>query len=887
MALALQLTPGGRLTVAGDDQWRTAIDAEGLLAFLRNDAPAEAEASFRFFRRVAREFAVRLGRIGETGDETGFHAAQLPDELIEALLYERPPMIGGEYLDANLLRQLLEDLELAAVNAWHQAGGTISPAAWLRTLNPAWSAVGKVTFHLAENKNDPTGRLPFLFLVTYIQRLGEDDRPRHLPLGAAVRALAGEPAALLPLLKPIREAGVLCPLLQRMLDDQRIYDAAPWTAGEAYEFLDALPRFEELGIQVRIVNLWKKRPPRLQVNLTVEAGPKKGFLATEGLLRFSAEATLGGIPLAAEELERLLQETPGLIRFKGEWVDADPVKIAKLLNVWNHAARMAEQSGIPFVAGMRLLAGVKPGRGMPEPDAELCTVTAAAGLETCLRELSPPGALPPLPTALHAILRPYQREGVEFLCRLTTLGFGVCLADDMGLGKTLQVLTFLELLRESGALSPVPALLVLPASLLPNWRQEAEKFTPQLRVAVFHPSAMSKEEFRRFEETPDFRYSSCDVLLTTYGMLSRSRRLGDTRYPAVIVDEAQAIKNPESQQSKIIRNLQAVRRVALTGTPVENKPGDLWSIYDFLNPGLLGTAAEFQELLRKLDPGGGAKADYTPLRKLVAPTILRRLKSDRRIIKDLPDKTELNVFCRLTPKQAAVYQQAVETLKNELNGTEDSQRKGVVLKYLLQFKQICNHPDQYVGGGAYLMKESGKFERLAELAEELASRQDKLLVFTQFRELCEPLHDLLAKVWGRPGFILHGGTPIPRRGEMVRAFQEESGPPFFVLSLKAAGTGLNLTAANHGVHFDRWWNPAVENQATDRAYRIGQHRNVLVHKFLCGGTIESKIDRMIAQKRYLADSLLAVGSGPHWSELSDAELLELVKLDLHSMEEIS
>lgn len=330
-----------------------------------------------------------------------------------------------------------------------------------------------------------------------------------------------------------------------------------------------------------------------------------------------------------------------------------------------------------------------------------------------------------------------------------------------------------------------------------------------------------------------------------------------------------------------MKSLRARSRFALTGTPIENRIGDLWSLFDFIRPNLLGSARAFSSFVKGLQGGGGGAA-YGPLRALVQPYILRRLKSDKRVIADLPDKTEVRAFCSLTKKQAALYQSSVDALARKLGKVDGIERRGAILAFLIRFKQICNHPSHWLGDGAFDPAESGKFTRLRELCETIATRQEKVLVFTQFREITGPLSDFLGDAFGRPGLVLHGGTPTRRRAAMVDAFQQEDGPPFFVLSLKAGGTGLNLTAASHVVHFDRWWNPAVENQATDRAYRIGQHRNVMVHKFVCRGTVEERIDALIESKIALSRDVLEAAGEALLTELGDEELISLVTLDINT-----
>jgi SNF2 family DNA or RNA helicase len=477
---------------------------------------------------------------------------------------------------------------------------------------------------------------------------------------------------------------------------------------------------------------------------------------------------------------------------------------------------------------------------------------------------------------LRGTLRPYQKAGVQWLHLLSGLGLGACLADDMGLGKTMQVLSLLLVQRQEAGTSPLPpCLLVAPASLLANWAAEIEKFAPSLTARILHPSAMTAEQMRQF--TPE-QATQLDLAITSYGTLLRLPLLAQMSWRLVILDEAQAIKNPNTKQSRAARALRARARIALTGTPVENHLGDLWSIFDFINPGLLGTAKQFAKYADRL-----ADLDhnpYGPLRELVRPYVLRRMKTDRSIIADLPDKAEIKAYCHLSRRQAALYGQAVEDLANSLETADGIQRRGLVLAMLMRLKQICNHPSQWLRDDGWAETESGKLGRLREIAEVVAARQEKILVFTQFQEMTTPLAAFLGGIFGRGGLVLHGGTPVKERKKLVEAFQEDEAVPFFVLSLKAGGAGLTLTAAAHVVHFDRWWNPAVENQATDRAFRIGQKRNVLVHKFICRGTVEEKIDTMIEAKQGLAETVLASAGEINLTELSDEGLLRLVRLDL-------
>ena len=537
--------------------------------------------------------------------------------------------------------------------------------------------------------------------------------------------------------------------------------------------------------------------------------------------------------------------------------------------------------GISFAEAMRMLAGtdVAADGDFASADAEWARVVAGPWLAETLKGLRSPDGLARIDPgpALNGTLRPYQQVGVQWLYLLAKLGLGACLADDMGLGKTIQVLALLLVLHRQCDGNRQPSLLVAPASLLANWASEIERFAPSLKAIIAHPSELPANELKTM--APE-RLQDVDLVITSYGSLLHIPWITDGSWNLLVLDEAQAIKNPSAKQTQTAKKLKTRVRFALTGTPIENRLGDLWSIFDFINPGLLGSAKEFTNFAKRL--ADRPHNPYRPLRELVRPYILRRLKTDKTVIADLPDKTEVKAFCQLSRRQAALYQQAVEELAQQLDQVEGIQRKGLVLSFLMRFKQICNHPSQWLGDGAWRQEDSGKWARLRDIAEVIAAKQEKVLIFTQFREVTAPLATFLGSVFGRPGLVLHGQTEVKKRKELVRRFQEDEAIGFFVLSLKAGGAGLNLTAASHVVHFDRWWNPAVENQATDRAFRIGKTKNVLVHKFVCRGTVEEKIDELIESKRQLSKDLLEGGADLLLTEMKDDDLLKLVALDLNS-----
>ena len=873
------LRPDGHLGGMGFD----GDDGAGLLALLTARASSDANAVRAYFRRLAADHVRRLVAVAEDGcmptDEA--LARCRPDALARlALLAALPPMTGGEYWTDASLGALYDRLEQAIGAATEKAGGDF--LAFVRSLGSGWRDVGKVTLHLAENKGDRSGTRPFAFLATFVHQSDADGQARHLPLSAALKAFSARPATLKRILAPLEEAGRTDPFLTALLESRRIFQPCALTISEAYRFLKGIERYEEAGILVRTGKLWAKQPTRAQVSVSVGKTPGGGLTA-QSLCTFDAQVTVNGAPLSSEELEALMNARDGLVRIRGEWVAADPTHIRELLDRWQAAKRLAGEDGITMAQALRLLAGGGlDGVASARDDTDDATAVRATGeLQELLRDLLAPEGVraTACPNGLDAILRPYQRVGVDYLRRTTGAGLGACLADDMGLGKTLQVLTLIDLWKQHGEIAPLPVLIVMPASLLANWRAEAAKFTPDLKVGVVHPSdAAWRVWAAAFSSKPPFRdyLEKYDLVLTTYGQFTRLKELAKLPFAAVIADEAQAIKNPGSGQSRALRSVVSPRRLALTGTPVENRLTDLWSIFDFINPGLLGSLTSFTKATAKT-------TDFSVVRRLTRPFILRRLKTDKSIIADLPDKTELDVSTALSPKQALLYRRTVEELRqalDEMKGEEGVtiKRRGLVLAYMLKFKQICDHPSLYLGTEAFKPEDSGKFLVLGERAAEVASRQEKMLVFTQYREMTGPLADYLATVFGREGLVLHGGTPVATRGKLVKAFQDPLGPPFFVLSVKAAGTGLTLTAANHVVHFDRWWNPAVENQASDRAYRIGQKRNVLIHKFVTPGTLEERIDAMIKEKQSLADSLFSDGGEKLITEMGDAELMDFVRL---------
>ena len=849
--------------------------SRGILHLSTTELQASLPADFSFARDFGRAYLTQLCHTPEIAGQAEFPPVSPPTEGdLAAMVLSAPPMRGLEYLNADLLKEWWADLDILVRKEVQASGHGVQE--YLRERNPLWRAVGRVSFHLAENKRDPDH--PFAFLASYASRLSAQGRAQHLPLGRALEEYAGSRnrAGLLSLLQPIHRAAERIPWVKEMVEAGDIYSPLAWTPTDAYKLLKDIPALEDSGLIVRVPDWWKaSRPPRPVVSVTVGNSTK---ISADALLDFSVAVTFDGQPLDEKELRAILESSGGLVALKGKWVELDRDRLAEALRHWKNVERTAQHGGISFFEGMRMLSGAKlegdAASAIPEAAKEWVGISAGQHLEKVLQELRhPERVLDATPPGIRTELRPYQQVGVHWLRFMTRLGLGPCLADDMGLGKTIQVLALLLHLKHDSTARENPSLLVVPASLIANWKAEISRFAPALSMFIAHPSETNGEG-KDLDACGD-----CDLVITTYTMLGRLESLRQREWRLAILDEAQAIKNAGTRQARAVKELRAGCRIALTGTPVENRLSDLWSLFDFLNPGLLGGAKAFASFVKQMN--GRESNSYGPLRSLVQPYILRRLKTDKHVISDLPEKTEVNAFCGLSKQQVALYQQSVKELARQIDQVDGIQRRGIVLSYLMRLKQICNHPSQLTGDNAYAAEHSGKFQRLAEICQELAERQEKVLIFSQFREITAPLAEFLREVFGKPGLVLHGQTPVGKRRELVQAFQREDGPPFFVLSLKAGGTGLNLTAASYVIHFDRWWNPSVENQATDRAFRIGQKRNVFVHKFVCRGTVEDKIDELIAQKTDLSRQLLDGGAEALLTEMSNDQLLRFVSLDIN------
>jgi non-specific serine/threonine protein kinase len=654
----------------------------------------------------------------------------------------------------------------------------------------------------------------------------------------------------------------------------------PLDTSGAHRFLSAVaPALATAGFGVQLPGWWTKPSSRLglRVRTTTPGQPGRvdgggSVLGLGALTEFRYELAVGGQPLTRDEIAALTEHTASLVRLRGQWIELDPTRLATGLRLLGRTetATVGELLRIGLGAGPDATATDVAGLPVESIDADGWLGDLLSGAaEQRLAQVA-------APTAFTGQLRPYQSRGLAWLDFLHRCGLGGVLADDMGLGKTVQLLALLAHDVGSG-----PSLLVCPMSLVGNWQREASRFTPDLRVHVHH--GKERTTGTRFREA----VAAADLVVTTYALAARDASdLRKITWRRVVVDEAQAIKNAATKQSTAIRSLPAASRIAVTGTPVENRLADLWSILDFANPGMLGTAAAFKKRYAEPIERHGDDAAAERLRRFTGPFILRRLKTDTSIIADLPKKIEMDVLCNLTAEQAALYQAVVDDMLQRIDAAEGIERRGLVLATMTKLKQVCNHPAQFLRDGSRLAGRSGKLEALDEILEEVLSVGERALLFTQYAEFGAMLRGHLSGRFGREVLFLHGGVAKADRDEMVARFQDadSSSPSLFVLSLKAGGTGLTLTAANHVVHVDRWWNPAVEDQATDRAFRIGQRKSVQVRKFVCAGTVEDKIAAMIAEKRDLASRI--VGSGEQWlTELSTGQLAEMFRLDAQAVVE--
>ena len=785
---------------------------------------------------------------------------ELTDDELYQLKDGIPFVIGMEYVDDDWLFNLWESLLAVFKSEIKNYDGTV--ARYFADYNANINVVGRVFFHLVENKD---GQYPFAFMATYSTKTVKSKRAVHTPLKNALSEFEGDERKLISLISTVIKAADKSSFISGLLESGELFSPLKLKAEEAYIVLKEIVIYEEAGIMCRVPDWWRKKSN--SVGISVKVGEKEpSNVGLSAILDFSPILNIGNEEITKGELKEFLKMAEGLVQYKGKWVEISKDKLEAVLKAFEKVKELAEDEDLSLGDAIRMELNMNKLLDIQTSEIEV-SVSNGNWLRKLRETMLHPNTIEKVSIvpSFHANLREYQEKGYYWLNQMSKFGFGACLADDMGLGKTVQMIAFLEYQRVN---SKGQALLILPASLIGNWQKEIEKFAPQMPYQILHKSDLKNSEVIQYREG-EFLY------ITTYGMAVRLEELKSKQWDYLILDEAQAIKNPGTKQTKAIKAIPAKMRIAMTGTPIENRLSDLWSLYDFLNQGLLGTAKEFTNFSKELKDNA---AGYAKLRKMIQPFMLRRLKTDKSIIADLPDKMDMNEYTDLTKKQIALYKQLIEQIEEKLIVSEGIERKGLVLASIMKFKQICNHPDQYLGREEYKAEQSGKFEKLREICETIYEKREKVIVFTQFKEMTEPISDFLSDIFSKEGFVLHGSIPIKRRSEMVNEFNSEQYIPYMVLSLKAGGVGLNLTAANHVIHFDRWWNPAVENQATDRAFRIGQTKNVMVHKFVTKGTIEEKIDTIIEQKQKLSGDILT-SAGEQWiTEYNNEELMKIFAL---------
>lgn len=721
-----------------------------------------------------------------------------------------------------------------------------------------WLRIGDLYLAIRQS-NSPS--YPFVLVIYYVDGLSKGETSSLSSVRGPLLGESNVPKFGEYIYDLLEKAAERSSTLRRLLDSQELFGPCSLIPRDAHALLLDIPALEEMGITCEVPQWWKQRkPPRLSTRAYL-GGKTPSGAGMGGMLDVRTTYIVDEHELSRAEWCQLVNESVnGLVRIRERWVELDRARIETAMAVWRASEKQRKRGQVPFIEAIKTLDSPRKSEsGQGEHFVAgpwFARVRGAIRRQEILDEFAPD-------RDFYGVLRPYQRAGVAWMAMLSTLGVGALLADDMGLGKTVQVIALIVGLRRKGGVCPL--LLVVPASLIGNWQEELEKFARGIHYTIAH------RDFGDMEKA-----MSSEIVLTSYATLRHRPQLRERKWDTVVIDEAQMIKNSSTKLARALKSLSSRHRVALTGTPIENHPGDLWSLMDFLNPGALGTATAFRKQWRR------AREDEVALEELrakIQPFVLRRRKSDPEIALEMPEKVVKTAYCGLTETQAELYCQALVAGQERIKESGESGRGGVVLNLISQLKQICDHPDLYLGTGDFEPAVSDKFLRLRRIAEEIVASGEKALVFTQYATLTEPLAEFLAATFGRRGLILDGKTPVKRRAESVAEFQCEDGPPFMVLTINAGGKGLNLTEASHVIHFDLWWNPAWEDQATDRVHRIGQSRKVVVHRMVARGGIEEKIDQMIQRKRAMADKFMGADIEKSFQSMSNEELGLVLALD--------
>ncbi len=836
-----------------------------LLILGLQDKRIKSSDSLSYLRSIAIYFVRKMSKRPDLELIRDRMLVRLDIDEIESFLKKAPFLIGEGYLDSHWIKLLWKNINRSYCEMIRMYVGSVED--FLDSYNPNIHLIRRIYFHLVENK---TGGSPFAFLATYSAYINEEGNVKHLPLKNALMEYDGDHSRLMELLSPVTQASQKSSFISQLVDSGDLFESIKLDADQAYTFLKEVPLYEKVGISCRIPNWWKSKSDSLKMAITVGNNLTRR-INFDSIVDFDANLYLSGEKIETFELKKLLSETEGLAFIKGKWVEVNHKKLEETLKAYEKAQKIMNGTELSMIEAMRFQLNADKVFNISKDIFEI-EVTNGEWIDAVVSQLTQPSGIENINPGLDfsGVLRHYQEIGLNWLYFMKNLGLGACLADDMGLGKTIQVIALLNHCKDT---KKEKSLIVVPVSLIGNWMNEIDKNAPALKYCVLHAS-----ENKDFLDDMDFTKGDYDIYLTSYGLLSKYDWMSEVKWDSIILDEAQAIKNPRTKRTRSVKKLNADFRVIMTGTPIENRLSDLWSLFDFLNKGLLGTNSEFSSFTKNLEDD---QADYGKLKEVVSPFILRRLKTDKTIISDLPNKIEMKTYSNLSRKQTVLYNELVKDLKLKFETSRSGiQRKGLVLSSIMKFKQICNHPDQYLGQRSYSEKDSGKFERLREVCENIYRKRERVIIFTQFREMTGPLDIFLESIFKHRGLVIHGGTAVKKRKEIVEKFQGHEYVPYMVLSIKAGGVGLNLTKANHVIHFDRWWNPSVENQATDRAFRIGQMKNVIVHKFIMRGTIEEKIDLMIEDKIKLSEEIISNNQINLISQMNNEELIDLFTLKI-------
>ena len=808
------------------DQYR------GMYNAVLSDNIKDSSPSLDFLKRITDNFFFQLERTPSLSLERENAIVSYDKIELDEILSDAPFILGGQYLDSEWVLSLFDRY----LSFFKSDISTYSSSveSYFSSFSSRFKLPSRIFFHLLESKKPEA---PFAFMATY-STVGEDGKVHHYPLKYALKEYSSSIEKLAVLISSIKKAAKNSDIISSWLNTGEIFSPIYVSKEEAYAFLMDVPLFEEVGIVTRIPGWWKKRKRNSRINIEIE---NKGSNCS--ISSFRPKMVWQGVEITKDEIQDILSRTEGLYLLKGNWIEVDKHSLELLFKEYEEL----ENREISLLSALKLSSGVEK---KPFP--------ISIDIEDMIKSsiISDLPSYPP--QSFTGTLRPYQRDGYRWLMGISRLSLGPLLADDMGLGKTVEILAYLEEVRSRNKDAKV--LLIVPASLLGNWGRECMKFTPELDFSIRHGKDAKKKDFPF-------------LTIVTYQGAATSASIKEEKWDLVILDEAQNIKNRNTKQTKAIKALERKQAIAMTGTPIENSLMNLWSIFDFLSPGLLGDEKDFESFSDSL---GGDKMDN--LKKVVTPFILRRLKTDKSIINDLPEKVENELMVSLTPEQRVLYNKVVDEYEEALQRKEETGANPLTLagSTIMKLKMVANHPSQYLGDGEYDEKKSGKFLLLKELCTTIHENREKVLIFTQFASIIPNILALLSPVFGHDGEYIDGSTPPEKRTRIVDSFQNGE-IPFLVISLKAGGTGLTLTEANNVIHFDRWWNPAVEDQATDRAYRIGQKKVVTVYKFIAEDTIEERISQILKEKTELAESVLGEVGGEVTSKLSPRELLSAMR----------